>query len=104
MPAKAGPMSGFFLFGILLGAVLGLRLKVVSVIPATVLVVAVLIPFGIAGHHDWQSLAVRVVIITALIQFGYLSGAILRRYLAAARVERRPQWRPSDSALLIKND
>ena len=70
----------------LFGAVLGLRLKVLILVPAIVLVASVVLGFGIAhGDSLWSYLLAMGLAITAL-QMGYLGGVITRFVIAGTRL------------------
>jgi hypothetical protein len=67
---------------------LGLRFKVVILVPMITIGSAATLAIGIAdGNSLWSVLLAMVVVITAL-QMGYLSGTIIRFSIAGARVHK----------------
>lgn len=78
-------MSSLIILSSLTGVVLGLRFKVLILVPAMVLVAAVTIGIGIAhGDGLWSLLLETVLTITAL-QVGYLGGTIVHFVIVGAR-------------------
>ena len=69
----------------LIGAVLGLRFKVMVLVPtiAISVVVIAVANFGF-GTSPWMAVIETVVAVT-LVQVGYLSGAAIRLFLASPR-------------------
>ena len=61
---------------ILLGAVLGLRFKVLILLPAAVVAVAVMITAASIEQSSLSVTVVDVVLVLASLQIGYLAGAI----------------------------
>ena len=63
---------------VLAGIVLGLRYKVVILVPAVMFVVIFAITVGIArGDHFW-SIALAIMIVGTAVQLGYLVGIAIR--------------------------
>jgi hypothetical protein len=72
----------------LIGALLGLRFKVLILVPAIVIGSAATLGIGMAHSNSlWFTLLAMVLAITAL-QMGYLGGAIIRFVIAGARVRK----------------
>ena len=65
----------------LAGFVLGLRLKVSVLIPATLLATAVTITCGIVSGHAAGVIAFATLGILTSLQIGYLVGSVLEAYL-----------------------
>jgi hypothetical protein len=77
-------MMLLILTGLLLGAVLGLRLKVLVLIPAICGALAIVVVDGIArGDTLWQ-LAFSMIMIATALQFGYFFGNVIRFVMAPA--------------------
>ena len=70
----------------LIGAVLGLRFKVIILIPAIIIGSAATLSIGMAHSSNlWLVLPAMVTAIT-MLQLGYLGGTIVRFVVARARV------------------
>jgi hypothetical protein len=75
---------------ILAGAVLGLRFKILVLVPATVIGSAATLGASITqGNGLWFLLLALVLVISAL-QIGYLSGAFIRSVTAGTRDRKDP--------------
>jgi hypothetical protein len=73
---------------VLIGAMLGLRFKVLILVPANVIGSAATLGLGIAHSNSfWSTLLAIALAITAL-QIGYLGGTAIRFLIAAARVRK----------------
>lgn len=67
----------------LFGAALGLRFKVIVVVPATAIFMVLFIGFGIT-HHQTAWWIVGMTACAALcLQFGYFAGIVVMHFLAA---------------------
>ncbi len=80
----------FAIMTTLIGAMLGLRFKVLILVPA--IVTSFLAIFGIGIAHGvglWASLLATLLTITTL-QIGYLAGAAVRFGVARARARKNP--------------
>ena len=80
-------MTMLAMTAMLIGALLGLRFKVLILVPAIIIGSATL---GIGMAHSnslWFTLLAMVLAITAL-QMGYLGGAVIRFVSAGARVRK----------------
>jgi hypothetical protein len=81
------------LVGALAGAVLGLRYKVLILVPAIWLGVVLVVAVGI-GHGDGAgSIALACAALATALQLGYLAGTFTRFTIAGARAARhRSGW------------
>ncbi len=69
--------------GTLIGAVLGLRFKVLVLVPVMVFALAIVAVDGIArGDSVWQLVAAMVVVATS-VQLGFLGGSAVSAWRAA---------------------
>ena len=69
----------------LIGAVLGLRFRVMVLMPAIAISGLVIVGVELARGTGLSLAAVEMVVAVASIQIGYLGGAAIRLFLAAAR-------------------
>jgi hypothetical protein len=77
------------LIGILLGAVLGLRFKVLVLVPVICAALPVVVVAGIArGDGLWQ-LVLAMIVIATFLQLGYVLGIVVRFVMVAARAPNR---------------
>ena len=84
-------MAIFLVTGAIIGILLGLRFKVLVLVPASVLA-AVVIILGRSGHE--LSVIVLTLIGTLVaLQIGYLVGSVLR-FLARSYLPTRTRYRP----------
>jgi hypothetical protein len=83
---------------ILLGAVLGLRFKVLILLPAAVVAVAIMVAAGSIEHSSFSAIAVDVVLTLAGLQMGYLAGAIAGGLTGVATRSEVP-WQESASSI-----
>jgi len=77
------------LLAILVGAVLGMRFKVLVLIAAIGLTVPAILAAGIIRGDSVASFAVTAILAGTCLQIGYLAGAVTRYTTAAARAGRR---------------
>jgi hypothetical protein len=77
------------LLALLIGAVLGMRFKVLVLIPAIGLIVPAIVAAGMIRGESVASLAVIAIVAGSCLQIGYLAGAVTRYATAAARAGRR---------------
>ena len=78
-------MSSLIILSALAGVVLGLRFKVLILVPAMVLIVPVTLGIGISyGDGFWSLLLETILTITAL-QLGYLGGTIAHFVIVGIR-------------------
>ena len=92
-------MVMLLIFTMLIGAVLGMRFKVLVLVPATALVVLLIAAAGIA-HGDGAGVILLAMVLAAVgLQMGYLGGTGTRFAMAAARAPRlRSHGAPAQSA------
>ena len=83
---------------ILLGAVLGLRFKVLILLPAAVVAVAVMIAAASIEQSSLSVTVVDVVLVLASLQIGYLAGAIAGGLTGVATRSEAP-WQESASSI-----
>ena len=83
---------------ILLGAVLGLRFKVLILLPAAVVAVATMAAADSVAHNSLSTAAVDVVLVLAGLQMGYLAGAIAGGLMGVAPHSEAP-WQESASSI-----
>ena len=83
-------MAIFFITGAIAGIILGLRFKVLVVIPAILLATVVII---VSGSGDKLSAIVLTVVGTAVsLQIGYIVGSILRALARSGYQDPRQRW------------
>jgi len=76
------------MMAIIIGALLGLRFKVLILVPAIVIGAVTTLGIGMAhGASVWVTLLAAILTITAL-QMGYLGGAVTRFVIAGVRVRK----------------
>jgi hypothetical protein len=83
---------------ILLGVVLGLRFKVLILLPAAVVAVAIMVTAGSIEHSSFSTVAVDAVLVLAGLQMGYLAGAIAGALMGVAPQSEAP-WQESASSI-----
>ena len=83
-------MAVFLITGAIIGILLGLRFKVLVLVPASVLATVVIILSGI-GHELSVTVLTLVGTLVAL-QMGYLAGSVLR-FLARSYLPTRTRYR-----------
>lgn len=81
-------MAIYAVLSFLLGAMLGHRLKVLILAPATAVAAAVAIEVGTARAESVWLIGISVVLVTVCLQIGYFCGLIIFALLAAARAMR----------------
>jgi hypothetical protein len=82
-------MLNLILFSVLVGAVLGLRLKVLILVPTTIFFVIGIAGIGATRGDELRSIASAIVVVSISLQLGYLAGSTTRFVTAAVRVARR---------------
>jgi hypothetical protein len=82
----------------LLGAVLGLRFKVLILLPAAFVAAAVMIAAASIEHSSLSVTVVDLVLVLASLQIGYLVGAIAGGLTGIATRSAAP-WRESASSI-----
>ena len=83
---------------ILLGAVLGLRFKVLILLPAAVVAVAIMAAADSIEHNSLSTTVVDLVLVLAGLQIGYLAGAIAGGLMGVAPQSEAP-WQESASSI-----
>lgn len=78
-------MPVFVILSFLLGAVLGMRFKVLILLPVTASAVIFDIASGIANGAYTSTVLIAVVLTTTCLQFGYFCGIITRYAIVPAR-------------------
>jgi len=71
-----------------MGALLGLRFKVLILIPAIVASSAAVVYAGVSYESSAGSILLLIIMMTAAIQFGYFVGTVIGNSLASVRKER----------------
>jgi hypothetical protein len=82
-------MAILALLSFLAGTVLGMRLRVLVLVPAAAGVLPIALALGISGQQALRSVTLLVVATVAILQIGYLAGIAIRRSLAVAQTSRR---------------
>ena len=70
-------MIGFLAIAAVVGIILGLRFKVLVLVPATLLATAVVTAIGLIGGQQFRVIAFTLVGAAALLQVGYIVGCVL---------------------------
>jgi hypothetical protein len=74
------------LLSLITGIVLGMRFKVLILVPAIAFVVPIAFGFGIVHHHAFGPAVLAAVAALASLQIGYFVGIPFRNSLAAVRI------------------
>ncbi len=82
-------MMNLFILSILVGAVLGMRLRVAILIPVMGLAFVAIAGIGAARGEVPSVIAIAMVFAAVSLQLGYLVGSATRYVLASARISRR---------------
>lgn len=69
--------------GIVVGIVLGLRYKVLILVPAVMFATILIVIVGIAHRDGFWSIVLMAVELIAAVQLGYLAGTVTRASIAA---------------------
>jgi hypothetical protein len=72
--------------GILIGAALGLRFKVLSLIPVICVALSIIVGGGMARGVGFSRLALVMITIAVFLQLGYMLGNVVRFVMRAVRV------------------
>jgi hypothetical protein len=88
----------FAMAALLLGAVLGLRFKVLILLPAAVVAVAIMIAADSIERSGLSVTVVDVVLVLAGLQMGYLAGAIAGGLMGLAP-QSEASWQESASSI-----
>lgn len=81
-------MSAPILLAFLIGAALGMRLKVFILFPAIGLAWIVILAAGIARSDSISAILIAAVLASTCLQIGYLCGTATRYSIALARIGR----------------
>jgi hypothetical protein len=82
-------MTNLLILSVLVGAVLGMRLRVLIILPVIGFAFVTIAGIG-AARSDALSLIATVMVLTAIsLQLGYLLGSAARFVMVAARISRR---------------
>jgi hypothetical protein len=73
----------------LVGAVLGMRFKVLILAPAFLIGSVTILGTGLAQNNSLWSILLGMVLVMAALQMGYLAGTVIRFVIAGARVRKR---------------
>jgi len=76
------------LISLLAGAALGMRFKVLILVPAICLALLAILAVGISSSVSFSFIALAMVLAAACLQLGYLGGVGARYAMAAARAGR----------------
>jgi len=77
-----------FVFVILVGAVFGMRLKVMVLVPATIIACGLVIAAGLSGGSTTGAMALAAAALAVCLQIGYVGGSATRMFIAASRIHR----------------
>jgi hypothetical protein len=86
-----GEMAVFLITGAIIGIILGLRFKVLVLLPASVLATVVIIISG--SGHSLSTIVLTLVGTVVSLQVGYIAGSVLR-FLARTYLPTRTTVRP----------
>ena len=81
-------MSIVVILALLLGAVLGMRFKVLVLLPAIACAVIIVATGGIASGVHGLAIVVMAVVASICLQLGYFGGVMTRYVMVAARAGR----------------
>jgi hypothetical protein len=81
-------MATLAISAILVGTALGMRFKVLILLPATIIGLAAIIAGGVARGVGLQSIVLDAILATTGLQIGYLAGITIRYW-----IEMRPRRR-----------
>src|SRR5216684_9146850 len=73
---------------VLAGAALGLRFKVMILVPALILTMLFAAIVGVTRGDQFWSIAVAMILLGTAIQVGYLAGILVRAKIASVRAQR----------------
>jgi hypothetical protein len=84
-------MTVLAILAMLSGVVLGLRFRVLVLLPAICVLTLVTLGAGIANSSSAGNLLLAVVVAVAALQIGYLGGAVIRSAYAEQRTQKASQ-------------
>ena len=73
---------------VLAGAALGLRFKVMILVPALTLTMLFAAIVGVTRGDQFWSIAIAMILLGTAIQVGYLAGILIRAKIASVRAQR----------------
>ncbi len=73
---------------VLAGAALGMRFKVLILVPAVLLTMLFAAVFGVARGEMFSSVAIAMILLLTAIQVGYLAVILVRAKIASVRAQR----------------
>jgi hypothetical protein len=82
-------MLNLFLLSALVGAVLGMRLRVLILIPVTGFAFVAIAGIGVARGEAPSLISIAMAFVAISLQVGYLVGSTTRFVMAASRISRR---------------
>jgi hypothetical protein len=82
-------MAILTIVSVLLGAVLGLRFKVLILVPVIGMGLVVVLTGGLLLHDSLARVALAIVLMATCLQVGYLAGIGIHYFFVWARVARR---------------
>jgi hypothetical protein len=84
----------FLIVGTLAGVLLGLRFKVLALVPFILILACAIIATG----DGWEAIALTILATAVLIQIGYLVGLVVRVWAGRYLTKRNnPRYQPSKS-------
>ncbi len=84
----AAPMSLLILLVFLIGAALGMKFKVLILIPAIGFALIAVVAGGIAYGDSVSAILIAAVLASSSLQIGYLCGTVMRYSIVPARIRR----------------
>jgi hypothetical protein len=81
-------MVSLMVLGALFGAPLGMHFRVLVLVPAMLIAVALVTAIGVASDEGVRALAVTVIAVAASLQAGYIAGGVLRATVSGPHVGR----------------
>jgi hypothetical protein len=79
----------FALIGVVVGIVLGLRYKILILVPAVLFAMIFTIMVGVARADSFWSIVLTTVALVTAVQLGYLAGIAIHAAIAAIRPPRK---------------
>jgi hypothetical protein len=77
------------IIGVVVGIVLGLRYKILILVPAVLFAMTIAIIIGVARADSFWAIVLTTVVLVIVIQLGYLAGIAIRAIIAAIRPPRK---------------
>ena len=79
------------IISVLAGIALGLRFKVVVLVPAVIFVMLFAVIIGVARAEPFWPIVLAMVILGTALQFGYLAGTVMRAVIISICAPRNSQ-------------